>query len=65
MPQCFDFEYVLAPWARKLPVDVSFRRVPAMVVHGRYQAITPGSYGGLIEFVDRLVARVRTEAGGK
>lgn len=155
-PHCFDFEHVLTPWARKLPADVSFRRVPAifpndkwapaariyytleamnlvdrlhgevfnaihverkrlddektlfawvagkgvdtakfsetwssfgvhsrvqqareitkaaaltgvpaMVVHGRYQAITPGSYGELIELVDRLVARVRTEAGGK
>ena len=155
-PHCFDFEPVLAPWAARLPADVSFRRVPAvfpndrwtpgarlyytleamnlvdalhaevfkaihverkrideekhlldwvagkgvdpakfraawssfgvssrvrqareltlasgltgvpaMVVHGRYQAITPGNYGELITLVDQLVARVRAEAGRK
>lgn len=153
-PHCFDFEPVLTPWIKKLPADVTFRRVPAvfannkwapsariyytleamnlidklhgevfhamhverrrlddettllqwltskgvdanqfkqawssfgvqsrvqqargltsaaglsgvpaMVVHGRYQAITPGHYGELIEIVDRLIARVRAESG--
>ncbi|MCM2289864.1 MAG: thiol:disulfide interchange protein DsbA/DsbL [Sulfuritalea sp.] len=155
-PHCFDFEHVLAPWAGKLPADVSFRRVPAIfpnnkwapgakiyytleamnlvekmhaqvfnaihverkrlddekvlfawvaskgvdakqfsdawssfgvqssvqqareltlaakltgvpavVVHGRYEAITPGSYGELIARIDQLVARVRAETGRK
>ncbi|MDA8256190.1 MAG: thiol:disulfide interchange protein DsbA/DsbL [Betaproteobacteria bacterium] len=155
-PHCFDFEHILAPWAAKLPTDVSFRRVPAIfpnnkwapgaklyytleamnlvekmhaqvfnaihverkrlddekvlfawvaskgvdekkfseawssfgvqsrvqqareltlaarltgvpavVVHGRYEAITPGSYGELIARIDQLVARVRAEAGRK
>lgn len=155
-PHCFDFEHVLAPWAAKLPADVSFRRVPAIfpdnkwasaariyytleamnlvekmhaqvfnaihverkrlddekvlfawvaskgvdatkfseawasfgvqsrvrqaqeltkraglsgvpavIVHGRYEAITPGNYGELIVLIDRLVARVRAEAGRK
>jgi thiol:disulfide interchange protein DsbA len=155
-PHCFDFEHVLAPWAARLPADVSFRRVPAVfpnnkwapaariyytleamslvekmhaqvfnaihverkrlddekvlfawmagkgvdaarfseawssfgvhsrverareltraagltgvpavIVDGRYQAVTPGSYGELIVLVDRLVERVRAEAGRK
>ena len=28
-PHCFAFEPVLNPWIKKLPADVSFRRVPA------------------------------------
>jgi thiol:disulfide interchange protein DsbA len=155
-PHCFDFEHVLAPWAARLPADVSFRRVPAIfpndkwapaariyytleamnlveqmhahvfnavhverkrlddervlfawmaskgvdaqkfreawssfgvqsrvqqareltkaagltgvpavIVHGRYEAITQASYGELIVLVDRLVERVRAEAGRK
>lgn len=155
-PHCFDFEPVLAPWIRKLPADVVFRRVPAIfpnnkwtpgarlyytleamnlvetlhgevfsaihlerkrlddekvllqwvagkgvdarkfseawssfgvesrlrqareltqaagltgvpavVVQGRYQAITPGSYGELITLIDRLIDGVRADAGRK
>ena len=155
-PHCFDFEHVLAPWAAKLPADVSFRRVPAIfpnnkwapgakiyytleamnlveklhaqvfnaihverkrlddekvlfawvaskdvdakqfseawssfgvqsrvqqareltqaarlsgvpavVVHGRYEAAMPGTYGELIALVDQLVVRVRAETGRK
>jgi thiol:disulfide interchange protein DsbA len=155
-PHCFDFEPVLAAWVKKLPADVSFRRVPtifpndkwapgarlyytleamnlleklhvdvfnaihvdrqrldddkvllewvakkgidarkfgeiwasfgvqsrvrqarettqaagltgvpAVVVQGRYQAITQGNYEELIAVIDTLVARVRHEAGGK
>ena len=29
-PHCFDFEPVLAAWARRLPADVGFHRVPAI-----------------------------------
>lgn len=29
-PHCYRFEPVLAPWAKKLPKDTQFRRVPAM-----------------------------------
>ena len=39
--------------------------VPAVVVQGRYQAITQGNYEELIAVIDTLVARVRHEAGGK
>lgn len=151
-PHCFDFEPVLAAWVRKLPADVSFRRVPtifpnnkwmpgarlyytleamnlleklhsevfkaihverqrlddekvlfewvakkgvdakkfsetwssfgvqsrvqqareltqaagltgvpAVMVHGRYLALTPGNYEELVADIDRLVARVRAE----
>jgi protein dithiol oxidoreductase (disulfide-forming) len=29
-PHCFDLEPVIAPWAKKLPQDVTFRRLPAV-----------------------------------
>ena len=29
-PHCYTFEPVLAPWAKKLPKDTHFRRIPAM-----------------------------------
>ena len=29
-PHCFDFEPLLSAWVKKLPADVSFRRVPAI-----------------------------------
>ncbi|MCE9568454.1 MAG: thiol:disulfide interchange protein DsbA/DsbL [Rhodocyclales bacterium] len=155
-PHCFDFEPVLADWVKKLPADVSFRRVPvifpnnkwalgarlyytleamnllekfhsdvfnaihgerlrlddekvlfewvarkgidakqfsetwssfgvqshmqqargtvvaagvtgvpAVMVQGRYLALTPGNYGELLANIDALVARVRAEAGKK
>jgi thiol:disulfide interchange protein DsbA len=153
-PHCFDFEPVLAAWARKLPANVSLRRVPvvtannkwipaaqlyytleamgladklhgdvfvaihvdrerlddekvlfewvakkgvdakkfgetwassgvqariqetrdlaraagltgvpAVMVHGRYMALTQGNYEDLLATIDRLVERVRTETG--
>lgn len=40
-------------------------RASAAAVRGRYQAITPGSYGELIALVDQLVAHVRGETGPK
>jgi thiol:disulfide interchange protein DsbA len=30
-PHCYSLEPVLEPWARKLPADVQFRRVPAVL----------------------------------
>ncbi|NJD36510.1 MAG: thiol:disulfide interchange protein DsbA/DsbL [Betaproteobacteria bacterium] len=35
-PHCFDFEPVLAAWVRKLPANVSFRRVPAVTANNRW-----------------------------
>ena len=155
-PHCFDFEPVLAAWVKKLPADVSFRRVPAIfpnnkwmpgarlyytleamnqlekmhsevfagthverlrlddekimfewvvkkgvdakkfsetwssfgvqtrvqqtrdlttaagltgvpavMVHGRYLALTPGDYDQLLANIDQLISRVRAEAGRK
>ena len=29
-PHCYDLEPLIEPWARKLPSDVAFRRVPAV-----------------------------------
>ena len=29
-PHCYDLEPLIEPWARKLPADVAFRRVPAV-----------------------------------
>lgn len=49
--------------ARKLSQSASLTGVPAVVVHGRYQAITEGNYEDLIAVVEALVARVRAEGG--
>lgn len=35
-PHCFDFEPVLAAWVRKLPANVSFRRVPAISANDKW-----------------------------
>ena len=35
-PHCFDFEPVLAAWVRKLPADVTFRRVPAVFPNNKW-----------------------------
>jgi len=35
-PHCFDFEPILAPWAKKLPADVIFRRVPALFPNNKW-----------------------------
>jgi len=37
---CFDFEPALAAWVKKLPADVSFRRVPAIFPNNK---LTPGA----------------------
>jgi thiol:disulfide interchange protein DsbA len=51
--------------ARELTMAAGLGGVPAMVVHGRYQAITPGTYGELITLIDRLIDGVRAETGRK
>ena len=35
-PHCFDFEPVLATWVKKLPADVSFRRVPTISSNNKW-----------------------------
>ncbi|MDK9702793.1 MAG: thiol:disulfide interchange protein DsbA/DsbL [Sulfuritalea sp.] len=35
-PHCFDFEPIVAPWARKLPADVVFRRAPALFPNNKW-----------------------------
>jgi thiol:disulfide interchange protein DsbA len=35
-PHCFDFEPVLAAWVKRLPGDVSFRRVPALFPNNKW-----------------------------
>ena len=35
-PHCFDFEPLLAAWVKKLPADVSFRRVPAIFPNNKW-----------------------------
>lgn len=35
-PHCFDFEPVLAAWVKKLPADVSFRRVPTIFPNNKW-----------------------------
>jgi thiol:disulfide interchange protein DsbA len=35
-PHCFDFEPLLAAWVKKLPADVSFRRVPTIFPNGKW-----------------------------
>lgn len=37
-PHCFNLEPVIASWTRKLPGDVSFRRVPAVIADGKWTA---------------------------
>ena len=37
-PHCFDFEPVLVAWLKKLPADVSFRRVPAIFPNPKWPA---------------------------
>lgn len=51
--------------ARELTKAAGLSGVPAMVVHGRYQAITPGTYGELIVLLDQLIDGVRAETGRK
>jgi thiol:disulfide interchange protein DsbA len=49
--------------ARELSRDSGLSGVPAVMVQGRYLALTQGNYEDLLATVDRLVERVRTETG--
>jgi thiol:disulfide interchange protein DsbA len=51
--------------ARELTMAAGLTGVPAVMVHGRYLALTPGDYDQLLANIDQLIARVRTEAGRK
>ena len=51
--------------ARELTTAAGLTGVPAVMVHGRYLALTPGDYDQLLANIDQLIARVRTEAGRK
>ena len=51
--------------ARGTVVAAGVTGVPAVMVQGRYLALTPGNYGELLANIDALVARVRAEAGKK
>lgn len=35
-PHCFDFEPVLSAWVKKLPPDVSFRRIPTVFPNNKW-----------------------------
>jgi protein dithiol oxidoreductase (disulfide-forming) len=48
---------------RELVRGAGLSGVPAVMVHGRYLALTQGNYDDLLTTVDRLVERVRKEAG--
>ena len=41
-PHCYTLEPILEPWAKKLPADVQFRRVPAVLSEG--WAVDAGMY---------------------
>lgn len=49
--------------ARALGPAAGLTGVPAVMVHGRYLALTRGNYEDLLATIDRLVARVRAETG--
>jgi len=49
--------------ARELGPAAGLTGVPAVMVHGRYLALTRGNHQDLLAAIDQLVARVRTETG--
>jgi protein dithiol oxidoreductase (disulfide-forming) len=51
--------------ARELSQSAGLTGVPAVMVHGRYLALTPGNYEELVANIDQLVARVRAESGNR
>lgn len=48
--------------AQRLTQESGIGGVPALIVNGRYQALTDGSYGNLLQRVDQLIARARRES---
>lgn len=54
-PHCFDFEPVLAAWARKLPADVTFRRVPTVPSSNKWTTAAQLYYTlEALELLDKL-----------
>jgi thiol:disulfide interchange protein DsbA len=51
--------------ARELTQAAGLTGVPAVMVHGRYLALTSGNYEELLTIVDQLIERARAEAGRK
>jgi thiol:disulfide interchange protein DsbA len=51
--------------AQELTLAAGLTGVPAVMVHGRYLALTPGNYGELVANIDQLIERVRAEAAKK
>ncbi len=49
--------------ARELGPAAGLTGVPAVLVHGRYLALTRGNYEEMLATIDQLVARVRLETG--
>lgn len=58
-PHCFDFEPIVADWVKKLPPDVVFRRVPAVLPNGRW---APGARLYYTLEAMNLLGRLHTEA---
>ena len=50
---------------KELTMRAAIGGVPAMIVQGKYLALTTGSYGELLNVVDRLIQRARNEGAGK
>jgi thiol:disulfide interchange protein DsbA len=58
-PHCFNLEPVVVPWSRKLPGDVSFRRVPALFPDGKWASGARLYYTlAAMNLVDRLHGEV-------
>lgn len=49
--------------AQRLTQAAAIRGVPALIVAGRYQALTEGSYRDLLRCTDQLIARSRSGGG--
>ena len=49
--------------ARELTASSGINGVPAVIVQGRYQALSRGNYEDLLKVIDQLIARARSESG--
>ena len=49
--------------ARELTAASGISGVPAVIVQGRYQAMSRGNYEDLLKVIDQLIARARSESG--
>lgn len=48
--------------ARQLTAAAGITGVPAVIVQGRYAALTPGTYDDFVKVIDQIVERVRAES---